>query len=448
MTLTRRIPMMQHIIGCSLTFLIMACLLAPLAAYGQVAQEIKISGSPNPVGSGARALGMGGAFIGVADDATAASWNPGGLIQLETPEISIVLSYEQRSEERTFQDNPGASGSDSIELTDLNYLSAVYPFAMAGRNMIVSLNYQTLYDFNKEATANYQYNQPFPFPSGQRETRIDSEGYLKALSPAYAIQLTPTFSTGITLNWFSSDLGSGWKRTYTDTLVGTVAGNPISRDIRNEQEYEFDGFNFNLGMTWNIDAKLTLGAVFKTPFDADVHFREVYQKVETNTPSVTNVNADETQTMSMPQSYGIGLAYRFSDEFTIDLDFYRTDWQDYVITQADGREISPITGQDPNLSDTQPTHQIRVGGEYLFIRKNSVIPVRAGLFYDPEPTANSPDDFYGISIGSGIAKGRIVFDAAYQYRWGNDVRMVRLGTEEVEQDVQQHTIYMSLIYHF
>lgn len=29
--------------------------------------------SPNPVGSGARAMGMGGAFIAVADDATAAS---------------------------------------------------------------------------------------------------------------------------------------------------------------------------------------------------------------------------------------------------------------------------------------------------------------------------------------------------------------------------------------
>ncbi len=30
----------------------------------------------NTIGAGARARGMGGAFIGVADDATAASWNP------------------------------------------------------------------------------------------------------------------------------------------------------------------------------------------------------------------------------------------------------------------------------------------------------------------------------------------------------------------------------------
>jgi long-subunit fatty acid transport protein len=49
--------------------------------------------NPNPVGSGARALGMGNAFIAVADDATAASWNPGGLSQLESPEVSFAMDY-------------------------------------------------------------------------------------------------------------------------------------------------------------------------------------------------------------------------------------------------------------------------------------------------------------------------------------------------------------------
>ena len=61
-------------------------------AYGQAIGRAEIASSFNPVGSGARALGMGGAFIAVADDATAASWNPGGLIQLEKPEISAVGS--------------------------------------------------------------------------------------------------------------------------------------------------------------------------------------------------------------------------------------------------------------------------------------------------------------------------------------------------------------------
>ncbi|PYQ44967.1 MAG: hypothetical protein DMF77_05820, partial [Acidobacteria bacterium] len=43
-------------------------------------------------GSGARALGMGGAFLARADDATAASWNPAGLSYLRLPEISFVYS--------------------------------------------------------------------------------------------------------------------------------------------------------------------------------------------------------------------------------------------------------------------------------------------------------------------------------------------------------------------
>src|SRR5690349_5208750 len=41
-------------------------------------------------GSGARALGMGGAFIARPDDATAATWNPAGLSYLRTPEISAA----------------------------------------------------------------------------------------------------------------------------------------------------------------------------------------------------------------------------------------------------------------------------------------------------------------------------------------------------------------------
>ena len=37
---------------------------------------------------GARALGMGGAFLGLSDDASAAYSNPAGLTQLASPEIA------------------------------------------------------------------------------------------------------------------------------------------------------------------------------------------------------------------------------------------------------------------------------------------------------------------------------------------------------------------------
>ena len=77
-----------------------------------------------------------------------------------------------------------------------------------------------------------------------------------------------------------------------------------------------------------------------------------------------------------------------------------------------------------------------------------IFPVRAGLFYDPEPAEGSPDDFWGASLGTGIAYKRFVYDIAYQYRFGRDVRTVSVGDADSDQDVDQHTVYMSVIFHF
>jgi len=71
-------------------FLFFGCFLWSYSFAEQMSYPIEITSAPHPIGSGARALGMGGAFIAIADDATAASWNPAGLFQLKKPEISFV----------------------------------------------------------------------------------------------------------------------------------------------------------------------------------------------------------------------------------------------------------------------------------------------------------------------------------------------------------------------
>ena len=71
----------------------LACLLllAPAASAQTEVDRIDITGRQNlTLGSGARAYGMGGAFLARADDATAASWNPAGLSYLRVPELSLV----------------------------------------------------------------------------------------------------------------------------------------------------------------------------------------------------------------------------------------------------------------------------------------------------------------------------------------------------------------------
>ncbi len=54
--------------------------------------SILYGGGYESPGLGAKALSMGGAFIGLADDWTAIYWNPAGLAQLKNKGIGISLT--------------------------------------------------------------------------------------------------------------------------------------------------------------------------------------------------------------------------------------------------------------------------------------------------------------------------------------------------------------------
>jgi long-subunit fatty acid transport protein len=448
-------------------FLFIAFVLILVVPYvdqpiAQPLQRVEVPSSMNPVGSGARALGMGGAFIAVADDATAASWNPGGLIQLETPEISIVGAYFSRTEDNSFSTNPEASGEEGTTGSNINYLSAAYPFSLLNRNMIVSINYQYLFDFSRK------WNFPLNFidDSGgtilesKQKIDIDQDGSLGAVGIAYAAQVTPTLSFGFTLNFWEDALyRNEWEMKTRQTGSGSFtipmfASYPFNYSAYYNDRYTFQGFNFNLGMLWNPTSRLTIGAVYKSPFTADLT-HEYESDVEIIYPDfpAANVPSDpqsgkDDQELDVPMAYGIGVAFRFSDAFTASVDVYRTEWDDYVLTTENGDEISPINGEPADDADIEPTHQVRLGAEYLHITDKYVIPIRGGLFYDPAPADGEPDKFYGFSLGSGIARGRFVFDTAYQYRFGNDVGEFILEDFNFSQDVKEHTLYASVIVHF
>ena len=433
-----------------LALVLCAGLLEP--ALPQPILRLEIPSSLNPVGSGARALGMGGAFIAIADDATAASWNPGGLIQLEAPEISVVGALFHRTEDNTFGAKPEASGEQDVSEERINYLSIAYPFTFFKRNMIVSMNYQNLYDFSRK------WNFPWVQDSGGLSIRqnidYEQEGTLSALGIAYCIQLTPQLSFGFTLNfWEDGIYENEWTQVSHTQGSGTFNGSPLTFKGDSWDEYSFSGFNVNLGVLWNVTQKVTLGAVFKTPFKADLRHSSKFNAslVFPDFPaanSTIETSFVEDAKLDMPMSYGVGIAYRFSDLLTFSADIYRTEWDDFVLTDSSGNQTSPITGQPISETSIDETHQVRVGAEYLFITPKYVIPLRAGMFYDPAPAQGSPDDFFGFSIGSGIAKGRFIFDIAYQYRFGNDVGTSILQNLNFSQDVKEHTVYSSVIVHF
>ncbi|MDM8525118.1 outer membrane protein transport protein [Desulfococcaceae bacterium HSG8] len=439
------------------------CLLLclPNSAYAQsgvTPYRIEIPSSFNPVGSGARALGMGGAFIAVADDATAASWNPGGLIQLGRPEMSLVGEAFRRSEDNSFGSNPEASGTQRVTGSNINYFSLSYPFAFLNRNMILSLNYQHLFDFTRE----------WEFPLMRRTDTFSEalnfkyaqEGRISAIGLACAVQLTPKLSLGVTLNSYDDWLeDNGWENSSSEITTGIDhrrnALYTYERNTRNN--YSFSGFNANLGVLWHINDKVTLGAVVKTPFTADLEHksRSDYSLRYPDMPEHNDSGGSEPMSvdeeLEMPLSYGIGIAYRFSDQLTVSADIYRTEWGDFILEDAEGNKTAPVSGLPQGKSDIDPTHQIRIGAEYLLFdtaRSKYVIPLRCGIFYDPAPAEGSPDDFYGFSAGTGIVMGKFVFDIAYQYRFGRDVGTFMLQELDFSQDINEHTLYSSVIIHF
>src|SRR5919106_3525316 len=80
---------------------------------------------------GARSLGMGGAFLGLADDASAAEANPAGLTILRKPEVSLELrNYEENqifTTSGTFPDIERTAFKHYSKRVNVSFASAVVP---------------------------------------------------------------------------------------------------------------------------------------------------------------------------------------------------------------------------------------------------------------------------------------------------------------------------------
>ncbi len=415
------------------------------------AQQIEVSSSLNPVGSGARATGMGGAFIGVADDATAASWNPAGLIQLERPEISAVYSYFHREQGYNSSSHPEVEGDNSMDSDGLNYASIVYPFALFQRNMVVSLNYQRLYEMNKEVS--FMFTRDVSGDTLFEDIDFTQDGYLYALSPAFAVQVTPSLYIGATVNIWDNALGeNGWDNEYRLVSTGRLSGFPVEFNLIQKQEVSFKGTNAHIGVMWDINGSLTVGGVYKTAFNADLE-REIsfFQSQDWPTISFHDesfIEGTSNFILRMPPSYGIGISYRYSDNLTVAFDVYRTEWSKFVLRDESESESNPVTGAPISSGRLKDTTQVRLGTEYLFIQEKYVVPVRFGLFYDPEPETGSLDDYYGFSLGTGFAKENFAIDAAYQYRTADDITGDIPGVSGITADIDQHLLMVSGIIYF
>jgi len=424
--------------------------------FAQDRNRFEISSSFNPVGSGARALGQGGAFIAMADDGTAPSWNPGALLEAGREEIVLVGAIFSRTEDGVSKDLD-FSTNQTVNKQSINYLSYHYPFNIGiepnTRDMALNISYQYLYEFKR--------NMKFSTKTSESNTTIDYEqdGSLSAYGLSYAFEILDPLrlAFGLTLNlWENGFYKNGWQEKINENTIVSLGEFFVSDMSKRKSQIYFNGTNYNLGMLWKFISQepryneWRLGAVLKSRFRARLDREEQRHQVqylsfsEDQIPPSNFINKS-VESLDMPLSYGIGIGYWRNPDQRIALDIYKTEWQNFTRIDAQGNKTNAITGLETKV---EPTTQIRIGGQYKMSFSGNKYSFRGGIFYDPAPAIKKVEDIYGASLGVGVTiKKHYNVDFAYQYRWGDEVGNTLITQSDYSQKLQEHLLYFSITYY-
>jgi long-subunit fatty acid transport protein len=410
---------------------IAACAGIAMAQFGYLPLDYNI------LGGGARAHGMGGAFIGVADDATATSWNPAGIAQLDKFEASAVGSFSFKK--YTFKTEINAPSIPYTEDDDYtrtsshlapNFFSLAAPMKLGERNLVIAVSYQRLIDFGydeEDDSTNYTWDYTV-------------RGGIDAISPAIAIQLTPKFMIGAAGNIIVN--GVNHKSEYTNKITGVF--NNVERDYRSS------GFNINGGVLIQASPKFNIGATIRLPFTLTDEY--------TRTATYTGGSMDTTypdQETTYPMMFGVGIALKPTDNLTLAADYERRNYESSEFTYG-----LPRTTVEQGWNNV---NQFRVGLEYVAVSPQAVFPIRLGFRTAPRldyakweynGTTLDSTNITGMVFtgGFGMKLGSIWLDLAYElgisdvYRWTGEYP--NGDFEEYTIKELSNNIIASCIFHF
>lgn len=419
-------------------------------AFGGSAQNTDIealSGLQFNFGNpGARSLAMGGAFIGLADDASAAEANPAGLTILRRPEVSIEMRATRTSQyfdtggwypDVTTKDFPATD-------TPVSFASAVIP---AGKLAVALYYHAPLRLHNSVDTrGKYPATSFFLGPNGPltREeclTRTDCvEGSVYPYATSADIELT---TTGVALAWGSDRFSIGvalrdqkFREVATTTRADIDAvDSPVFVVSERNGGHAFGSADHDTtwiaGLKWKPNSAVGIGAVYKKGprFPAPIWAGTPSSGLESG---LTPVHLTH---FHVPDIYGVGVSWRPSSPLTVNLDVDRLSYSDLASEFVSVAEVVLVDGQVVDLEgvkgyESKDTTEVHVGVEY-FLPTRIPLAIRGGWWRDPAhsivyrgplTTAHEvsaailfperPDQNH-FSLGFGIAFPKWQFDAGY-----------------------------------
>src|SRR6266851_4149711 len=355
-------------------------LLVALAAAPVLAQSnAEIPFQFNFSNPGARSLGLGGAFIGLADDATAAYTNPAGLTNLSKPEVSFEGRYFLYRNE--FLDRghafgaPTGNGTDTITgevrsrthdiSKSFSFLSFVYP----QERWAVAVYRHELADFQTKFPTNGAFFGPQGNIPLRRFFPIRAQLDLKIIDYGASV--------AVRFGGFSLGLGATSSQYVETTRVTRFSFNGFDaasyatpNQIEGGDGAAAEHVTVNAGLLWKASRQFSVGAVYRQgpKFHNTVFF------------ATPNSFGSTTGTFHVPDAWGVGLTLKPTDFFTASLDYNRIRYSQLTKEFVDVF-AGPALTKDYRVDDGSV---YRLGLQYVVPLGTNVLALRAGAWRDPD----------------------------------------------------------------
>jgi long-chain fatty acid transport protein len=383
--------------------------------------------------AGAKAMGMGMAFVAQADDPSAIYYNPAGIVQLEGQNVMIGGTYIREN------------GAKFTGTTPLTFNTFMGPFDTRSEtqkdlDFFVPNAYWT-----RKASPNFAYGVGIfvPFGLGQeyenRQTSIfrnqvtNVEIMTLVVNPTVAWKINDVLSVGAGIDFMygQADLSQ----------AGVVTLPPPGPPQLNIFQLDLDGdgtaWGYNFGVLLTPTENLKVGASYRSSFkleidDADVDIGDINSTVPFIPPGPftaaqvfggTSFHTSASTTINMPATFQLGVAY-IRNRLTLEVDLDWTFWHTFKTLAIDIRDNNGLLPDAVRPEDWDDVVGVNVGAEY---RVTEPLSLRLGFRWDPTPVPADtlspllPDaDRLFYSAGAGYKVRNWTFDLSYMYVDKND----------------------------
>jgi long-chain fatty acid transport protein len=402
---------------------------------------------------GPRAVAMGGAFVGLADDYSAVFWNPAGLTNINQKYIAfygfdVIPSMTYKLETPI----PGLQ-ADAKSVTK-HYLGGfVGYFQPITENIVAGLAVYSPSGLGIE----WDGKDLAGISSGNTNIEWMSKFFVITIAPTMSFKVNEMFMLGFALN---INYGSFEMNRWAGSTLIPVP--PYTLDF-GQQSLKLNGWGFGatLGLLVKPSDMFSLGLTVRTPskigFSGDIGIENLDKLGPLFGTSISSTSEAETD-LTMPLWLAGGIAFKPTEKFTLTFDVHWTQWSkidEVKLKLADQTWGLILDEEDTKLAFRwKNATQIRFGAEYWISPK---FALRAGYYIDPEPAIDETrnillpiTDFNSITAGFGYNVNGIIIDFGFEYITGKkqEVSLLDTLTDPAYQDAMPGKYHMKTILAF